>query len=120
MHQTEAAHKAAMGEGHRAAEKCFKAMGKDFAEAASAHGAMADSCEKGAAYHESCTKVLKASIAADLEKLVPDNFRGTIPSDVPGFGIRAIPRPGGPELPTALDKSAIDPRFRHLITTDEA
>lgn len=51
------------------------------------------------------------------KKIVPDSISSVIPSDVPTFGIRAIPRPGGPA--PSIDKAAVPPQFRHLITTDD-
>jgi hypothetical protein len=113
FHEKSADHHIAMAKSeHAKAEASTGKMSECCKTAAANHEAMAE-------YHAACCRTLKASIAADLEKLVPDGFRGVIPSDVPAFGIRAVSRPGGPEFPAALDKTTVDPRFRHLIADVE-
>jgi len=127
-HQQAADFHKRVAESHQALSECFKGMCKstlplrDGLEGASNHhAAIAKAHEDAAAFHSENCKTLKSAVEADLNKLQRDGYSSVIPSDVPpAFGIRAVPRAGGPELPTALDKSAIDPRFRHLITTDEA
>jgi hypothetical protein len=106
----------AVGDGH----KQLAAMGGD---AADVHKGMADACDKAVADHASqatfCVSSLKAMDDADLNKIRPDNISSVASMDTPNFGIRAIPRAGAPTPSTAIDKTAIDPRFRHLIATEE-
>jgi hypothetical protein len=120
MAEDAAAHSTTMAKGHRAAEKCFKARGADFSDAAEAHGTMADACEKDAENHMANCKALKAAIAADLAKLRPDSISSVAGSDAPAeaFGIRAVPRPGAPDR-GAFDKAAVPAEFRHLLGTSE-
>jgi hypothetical protein len=101
------------------------AMAKsEYAKGEASAGKMTECCKTAAAnheamaeYHASCSKILKASIAEDLNKLQRDGFTSVIPTDVPGFGITAVPRPGGPA--PNVDKAAVPPQFRHLISNEE-
>jgi hypothetical protein len=120
LHEDAAQHSIAMSKGHLATAKCLKARGADFADAAAAHGAMADACQQDAENHLVNCQTLKAAIAEDLNKIVPlDGISSVGKVDVPAeaFGIRAVSRPGAPD-PNTIDRKSIPSAFRHLVSQE--
>lgn len=138
FHRATAQKHGSLAKTHSAAEKSHMALHKCFAKAdgmeevARHHGDMSEHHGLMSEHHASLSKyhadegdrhaaeakTMKAAVAADLNKLQPDHFTSTIPSDVPasgfgGFGITAVPRHGAPSM-SALDKVA--PQFRHLLS----
>lgn len=53
------------------------------------------------------------------KKIVPDSVSSIPSGDTPGFGIRAVPRPGAPSGPSTVDKAAVPPEFQHLVQFDD-
>ena len=64
------------------------------------HRAMADACEK--------------AVQADLEKVVPDNVRGTIPTDAPARTHTAVPRFGQQQI-----KTNVPVELEHFLKIEE-
>jgi hypothetical protein len=80
---------------------------------ANAHAALSNHHTSAAEKCLACSKEAMKTVTADLGKA--DGITSTIPSNVPteGFGIRAVPRTGQPEL-GGIDRASIPPQFRHL------
>ena len=64
-------------------------------------------------------EAIKASLAADLNKIKPDSFSSIIPSDVPDFGFRAVSRSGAPPMNNVINKVNVPAEFQHLLSNME-
>jgi hypothetical protein len=109
--------------------ECFGSMSKAaakndspvYAKAAGHFGKMAATHKAAALYHGAAAKAADDELGKTLR---PDSISGVPRTDAPdsAFGIRAVPRPGQPELGTGLDKATLDsisPMFRHLVETGD-
>ncbi len=125
VHKAAAEHHAALADHSSKLEECFSGMGKAAGEpdgamyhkVASHFGAMAkvhaDASDAHAGFASDCEKAAEA----DLNKRVPDSISSVIPSDVPAFGIRSVPRTGQPDLAKTIAR--VPEQFRHLVSMDE-
>jgi len=90
-------------------------------KAASHHTVAAADLRELAGYHAAQAEVLKAAIAADLQKVQPTGVSVVPRFDAPtgAFGMAAPigPRAGQPDVD--FDKAAVPPQFRHLFEINE-
>lgn len=102
----------ALGDLHDAEAERYEKAG-DMA-ASEHHAAYATELHKSSAHLAACASAMKAAQADFEKRLVPDNVRGTTPSNAPpeAFGMRAIPRTGAPPL---VDKASVPLQFQHLV-----
>ena len=110
--------------------KCYASMAKtadseawnEFADehgqAAKDHEQYAKLCADYSAFHETCASDCEKSEQDQLGKtLRPDPYTSITPRDTPfeGFGIRAIPRAGGPTPAPAVNKAIVPIELQHML-----
>jgi hypothetical protein len=97
------------GAAHRKVASHFKKLSKAHGDLADLHAQQSEDCEKAERDH--------------LNKIRPDSITSVPFSDAPdsAFGIRAIPRPGQPDLNAGarIDKAAVPAQFRHLLLAED-
>ena len=124
-HDRMAANHTEMATRHERLSKYFASMGKaaladggtTFDAIADEHATIAKTHASMAKFHKESADACAKAVEADLAKLQPDSISSVTPSDVPPFGIRAIPRPGQPEK--AVDKAAVPAAFRYLVSNGD-
>jgi hypothetical protein len=125
VHKAMAAHHQAQAASHAKLAECYGSMSKTadgdstHQHIAAEHECMCKSHRDAAAFHAECMEECAKAAEADLNKLQRDGFTSVIPTDVPGFGITAVPRHGAPAKSDLVDKAAVPPQFRHLISSGD-
>lgn len=129
-HLAEAKHHASLIKHHRQLSELHAAAGEE--ELSDTHHSMAEGHNAEHTRHlglgETCAsdakemaECSKAAMGGDLEKadqLVPDNVRGTIPSNVPDYARNvAVPRPGQPN--ELVNKRDVPPEFEEFLKIEE-
>lgn len=112
-----AKHAATLGTAHRTKHT---ETGDNFHKVeAEAHEGMSECLKSASASCNECAEAMKAEIDSTLGKtIMPDKISSVMRSDVEGFGIKAVVRPGQPDR-TEIDRSAVPPEFRHLVETSD-
>jgi hypothetical protein len=106
MHKSMAEHHKELAECCGAMSKCAEGvMAKHFGAMAKIHADASDS-------HAGFAAAMEKAIQSDLQKLQPDAISSVARSEAPTGAFRAVPRDGAP----AINKSEIDPQFRHLLS----
>jgi hypothetical protein len=119
----EAADSEAEGHDHEERAQCCKDAGDDKGHAfhttfAKRSFERADRLTQQGDTHDDLCEQCKKATDDRLEKLVPDNISSVgLTHDPERFGIRAIPRVGGPD--PKIDTSKIEIPLRHILGADQ-
>lgn len=99
---------------HEACAAGHQQLADAFTKSAKFHAGMAKSVE--ASWQGGNPRERKAMSAEDLAKIAPDGVAGIPMSDVPGYGARAILRPGQPELVNGTD---VPVELQHFLKIED-